>query len=146
MESGVYQSGRPVWLQVCYPHGYQAHSPKFTASSRWSFLHLQDGVSLACSFPPSFPPFDVLNFQFEHQSSGCTAFQISWYIWVNEVSLCDTKLTTHWRTQGRHDRINRATITMAYIVFHQTPFTCESTSPKRKIISRHSFYLTFHVI
>ena len=113
MESGVYQSGRPVWLQVCYPHGYQAHSPKFTESSRWSFLHFQDGISLASSFPPSFPPLDVLNFQCEHQSSGGTALQISWYIWVNEVSLCDTKLTTHWRIQGLHNRINRTTITMS---------------------------------
>ena len=34
------------------------HSPKFTESTRWSFLLFQDGVSLACSFPPS----DILNF------------------------------------------------------------------------------------
>ena len=53
MESGVYQSRRPVRLQVCYPHCYQAHSPKLTESARWSFLLFQDGVSSACSFPPS---------------------------------------------------------------------------------------------
>ena len=49
----VYQSGRPVRQWVCYPHGYQAHGPKLTVSARWSFLLCQDGVSLACSFPPS---------------------------------------------------------------------------------------------
>ena len=53
MESGVCQSRRPVWPQVCYPQGYQAHSPKLTESARWSFLLLQDAVSSACSVPPS---------------------------------------------------------------------------------------------
>ena len=38
MESGVYQSRKPVWAQVCYPHCYQAHNPKQTESARWSFL------------------------------------------------------------------------------------------------------------
>ena len=52
MESGVYQSRRPVRPWVCYPHGYQAYSPKLTESERWSFLLFQDGVSSACSFPP----------------------------------------------------------------------------------------------
>ena len=51
----VYQSRRPVRPWVCYPHGYQAHGPKLTVSARWSFLLCQDGVSMACSFPPSTP-------------------------------------------------------------------------------------------
>ena len=40
MESGVYQSRRPVWPYICYPHGYQAHGPKFTERARWSQLGL----------------------------------------------------------------------------------------------------------
>ena len=51
--SGFYQSRRLVQLQVCYPHGYQAHGPNLTESARWSFLVFQDGVSSAFSFPPS---------------------------------------------------------------------------------------------
>ena len=43
------------------------------------------------------------------------------YIWVNEFSLRDTKLTTHWRIQGPHNRINRTTITMVNIVFTNHP-------------------------
>ena len=45
--------------RLCYLHGYQAHSPKFTENPkftgnvRWSFLLFPDGVSSACSFPPS---------------------------------------------------------------------------------------------
>ena len=38
IESGVYQSGSPVRPEVCYPHGYQAHSPNLTESARWNFL------------------------------------------------------------------------------------------------------------
>ena len=38
---------------ICYAHSYQAHSPKLTESARWSFLLFQDGVSTACSSPPS---------------------------------------------------------------------------------------------
>ena len=53
MESGVYQSGRPVRPWVCYPHSYQAHGPKLTESARWSCLLFQDEVNLVCSFPPS---------------------------------------------------------------------------------------------
>ena len=89
---------------------------EFPSFSRWNQLSL-----FLSSLIPH--PLDALNFQFEHQSSGCTAFQISWYIWVNEVSLCDTKLTTHWRIQSPHNRINRTTITMVNRVFHQSPFT-----------------------
>ena len=33
------------WLPGTYP--------KLTESARWNFLLFQDGVSLACSFPPS---------------------------------------------------------------------------------------------
>ena len=40
---------------VCDLHGYQAHNPAFTRNVRWTFLLFQDGVSLACSFPPSTP-------------------------------------------------------------------------------------------
>ena len=49
MESGVYQSRKPVRLYVCYPHGYQAHSPKFTESARWRFFLFQERVSSAYS-------------------------------------------------------------------------------------------------
>ena len=67
MESGVYQSGRPVRPQVCYPHGYQAHGPKFAERASWSFLLFQYGVSSACSFPSSnmyirFPPKSCLDY------------------------------------------------------------------------------------
>ena len=79
MESVVYQSGRPILPYVCYLHGYQAHSPKFTGNVRWSFLLFQDGVSLACSFPPSVPeklvtaPFKIfliLQFLTMHEFEG----------------------------------------------------------------------------
>ena len=46
MESGVYQSGRPVRPQVCYPHGYQAHGPKLTESTRWNFFSRWSQLSL----------------------------------------------------------------------------------------------------
>ena len=84
-------------------------------------LKVQGGVSfffkMQSAWPVPFllnppPPLDVLYFQCEHHSSGCTAFEISLYIWVNEVSLSETKLTTDWRIQGPHNRINRTTITM----------------------------------
>ena len=56
----IYQTRRPVRPQVSYPHGYQAHGPKLTKSARWSFLLFQDGISSACSFPPSFPTLLML--------------------------------------------------------------------------------------
>ena len=43
IESGLYQSGRPVGL-VCYPHGYQEHSPKFTESAGGSIVQSSLGM------------------------------------------------------------------------------------------------------
>lgn len=57
------------------------------------------------------------------------------YIWVNEFNLSETKLTIHWRIQGPHNKTNSATITMANIVFHQSPFIHDKTEVQKGILS-----------
>ena len=50
MESGVYQSRRPVRPYVCYPHGYQARIQ--------SSLKVQDGISFFFKMESAWPvPF-----------------------------------------------------------------------------------------
>jgi len=52
-------------------------------------------------------------------------------IWVNKDSLSETKLTTYWRIQGPHNKINNVIITMVRTVFHQSPFTHDRTEVQK---------------
>ena len=66
------------------------------------------------------------------------------YTWVNEVSLCDTKLTTHWRIQSPHNRISRTTTATVNIVCHQSPLTHDRTEvPKGRLSSVIAFTWPF---
>ena len=59
MESGVYQSRRPVRPYVCYPHGYQARIQ--------SSLKVQDGISfffkMESAWPVPFLPHNDVTFK-----------------------------------------------------------------------------------
>ena len=100
----------------------------FTSFSRWSQLGLFLSSFITPSWCSQLPVWVSLIGMY-------CILDFLLYIWVNEVSLCDTKLTTHWRIQSPHNRINRTTITMVNRVFHQSPFTHDRTKVQKGRLS-----------
>ena len=56
-------------------------------------------------------------------------------IWENDINLWVTKFIIHCKMQGPQSRTIKATITMINIVFHQSPFTQDSTQVQKGRLS-----------
>ena len=67
-------------------------------------------------------------------------------IWENDINLWVTKIIKHCKIKGPQSRPIKATITVVNTVSTNHPSPKIGPSPERKIIIRHNFYLTFHVI
>ena len=56
-------------------------------------------------------------------------------MWENNTNLWVIKFIIHCEMQGPQSRASKATITMVNIVFHQSPFTQDSTELQKGMFS-----------
>ena len=64
--------------------------------------------------------------------------------WVNAVNLNDTNWTTHWRIQGPHNKINRATVRIDSLP-PIALYPLQNRSPKRYWVIWHLFYRSLRI-